>query len=326
MYKVPIAGKKGDYMGYMNWYPSHRKKPYKAKLTTAEVFSEWLELLIILDTALYEWEGLPDSVDTRCLELDLCYIGSTLCFKDDIMGEYYCLPCNFGGKYDIYGKPLERIVYSPYNNYHNRLTIDNSVIIMSNYLMRPHYYTLLDYAERITNIVRTLDINVNAQKTPFILISDETQRLSLENLFKKVDDFEPAIHVKKEMLDMNAVKTLQTEAPYLADRLDGLFHNVFNEALTFMGYNNANQDKKERLVASEVQGNNASIAGQQTSGLIARKRGAYEMNRMFGFNCDVKIRENLVIPQSANEITYMYPYASDFSTISGNEASKHGRT
>lgn len=312
-------------MPYMNWYHSKRMK-YKAEMTTAEIFSEWLELLIILDTALYEWVGLPESIDTRCLELDLCYMGYDLCFKDDVMNEYYCLPCNFGGRYNIYGKPYERIVYSPYNNYHNTLSIDNSVIIMSNYLMRPHYYTLLDYAERITRIVRTLDINVNAQKTPFILISDEEQRLSLENLYKKIDDFSPAIHVKPGMIDLNSVKALQTEAPYLADRLDGLLHNTFNEALTFMGYNNANQDKKERLVAAEVQGNNSNVAGQQNSGLIARKRGAEEMNKTFGFNCDVKIRDNLLVPQSANEITYMYPFASDFSTISGNEASKNGRS
>lgn len=313
-------------MSYVNWYPSKRRRPYRAMLETAEIFTEWLELLVILDTALYEWIGLPDSIDTRCLELDLCYTGFDLCFKDDVMQEYYCLPCNFGGRYDIYGNPYERIVYSPYNNYSNHLTNENSVIIRSNFLMRPHYLTLVDYAERITRIVRTLDININAQKTPFILVSDEEQRLSLENLYKKVDNFEPAIHIKQGMLEMNAVKTLQTEAPYIADRLDGLLHNTFNEALTFMGYNNSNQDKKERLVAAEVQGNNSNVAGQQNSGLIARKRGAEEMNKMFGFNCDVKIRDNLVIPQSVNEITYMYPFSSDFSTISGSEVSKNGRT
>lgn len=312
-------------MPFIQWYPSRRSKNFRSKITTAEVFSEWLELLIILDTSLYEWIGLPDSVDTRSLELDLCYMGYNLLFKDEVMDKYLCLPCDFGGEYDVYGIPFERRVYSPYNNYQNVLHKDNSVIIMSNYLMRPHYYTLLDYAERLTRVVRTLDINVNSQKTPFILIADPEQELSIKNLYKQVDEFNPAIYVKKGMTELNAVKTLQTEAPYIADRLDGLLHNVFNEALTFMGYNNANQDKKERLVAAEVQGNNANVAGQQNSGLIARQRAVKDMNKLFGFNADVRIRENLIIPQSLNEISYMYPFASDFSTISGNGSSKNGR-
>ena len=65
------------------------------------------------------------------------------------------------------------------------------------------------------------------------------------------DGNEPFIFGDKDM-EFDGIKCLKTDAPYVADNLQVLKHQIWNEALTFCGIENSNQDKKERLVADEV--------------------------------------------------------------------------
>ena len=67
-------------------------------------------------------------------------------------------------------------------------------------------------------------------------------------------------------------------------------HMIWNEAMTFLGLNNSNQDKRERLVANEVEANNEQVEGCLNAGLKARQRACREINRIFGTNISVRKR------------------------------------
>ena len=68
-----------------------------------------------------------------------------------------------------------------------------------------------------------------------------------------------------------------------------------NEALSYFGLNNANTDKKERLISSEVESNNEEIETARNIMLNARKQACQMINEMFGLNIDVrfKVREEV---------------------------------
>ena len=63
-----------------------------------------------------------------------------------------------------------------------------------------------------------------------------------------------------------------------------------NEALTFLGINNANTDKKERLITDEVKANDEQLYVARQVMLNARKQACEEINKMFGLNIDVEFR------------------------------------
>ena len=62
--------------------------------------------------------------------------------------------------------------------------------------------------------------------------------------------------------------------------------------MTFLGVNNANMDKRERLVTNEVEANNQQVQASEDVMLKARERACKLINKMFGTNIKVT-RRNL---------------------------------
>lgn len=54
---------------------------------------------------MYKWEGLPDTIDERFLELTLFDNGYGLYFRDEIIGDLF-LQCTIGGELDVYRIPI----------------------------------------------------------------------------------------------------------------------------------------------------------------------------------------------------------------------------
>lgn len=253
-------------------------------------YRQYLNRLTELAISMFEWKNLPDTVDARYLELHLFETGCMVYFKDDVIGDL-CLDCIVNGRLDVYGNPLLRRAYSGYNNYQKLLSYKDSVIIWNNYL---HSNSILDvemFARRLYNIDRIIDINANAQKTPVLVLGNEKQRLTLLNLYKEYDGNAPFIFGDKN-LDINALKALSTNAPYVCDKLYQLKTQIWNEALTYLGISNINIQKKERLISDEVTRNQGGTIASRYSRLESRRQAVEKINDMFGTNIEVNYRED----------------------------------
>lgn len=253
-------------------------------------YRQYLNRLTELAISMFEWKNLPNTVDARYLELHLFETGCMVYFKDDVIGDL-CLDCIVNGRLDVYGNPLLRRAYSGYNNYQKLLTYKDSVIIWNNYL---HGNSILDvemFARRLYNIDRIIDINANAQKTPVLVQGNEKQRLTLLNLYKEYDGNAPFIFGDKN-LDINALKALSTNAPYVCDKLYQLKTQIWNEALTYLGISNINIQKKERLITDEVTRNQGGTIASRYGRLETRRQAVKKINDMFGTNIEVNYRED----------------------------------
>lgn len=274
-------------------------------------YIQYLNRLTELAISMFEWKNLPETVDIRYIEMQLFETGCLVYFDDDVMGNL-CLNCLYNGRLDVYGNPVLRRAYSRYNNYQKLLKPDNSVIIWNNYL---HTNSILDikmFARRLYNLDRIIDINANAQKTPVLIQGSEKQRLTLRNLYKEYEGNMPFIFGDKN-LDINALKSIQTNAPYVADKIYTLKTQVWNEALTYLGISNINIQKKERLITDEVTRNQGGTVASRYSRLEMRRVAVNKINEMFGTNIEVNYREDF--QQIDNELE---PTEAGADTIGGD--------
>lgn len=250
-------------------------------------FRQYYNRLTELSISMFDWKNLPDTVDPRYLELTLFTDGQAVFFKDEEIG-FLALQNAKGGKFNVYRIPVNRRAYAV-NGYQKDLTDKDSVIIFNNYLHNNSRLDVEMFARRLWNLDRAIDVNANAQKTPVLIQCDETQRLTMLNLYKKYDGNEPFIFGDKN-LNPNAIKTLKTDAPYVADKLYQLKTQIWNEALTYLGISNINITKKERLITDEVTRNQGGTIASRYSRLEARRDACKEINKMFGLDiwCDYR--------------------------------------
>lgn len=266
------------------------RQKWESALMNNRTYLQYYNRLLELAINMYEWKNLPPTVDERFLELILFSDGMAVFFKDEVLG-YLGLQCMIAGRLDVYRIPMIRTAYAT-NGYQAKLDARNSVIIFNNYT---HTNSMLDvemYAKRLYNIERTIDVNVNAQKTPLIVRATEAQRMTMKNMYMQYDGNEPFIFADNT-IDMDNIKVLKTDAPYVADKLNILKRQIWNEALTYLGIENSNTEKKERLISDEVNSNLGGVEAQRFCRLNARRKAAEQINAMFGLNIQVDFREEL---------------------------------
>lgn len=237
-----------------------------------------------------EWKNLPDTVDARFLELTLFEDGAGVYFNDDVLGNLF-LQATLDGRLNVYREPIKTKAYAV-TGYLKDLNETNSVIIHNNMLHTNSVKACKMFAMRLANIDRTIDVNINAQKTPVLIKSGENERLSMVNLYQQYDGGMPFIF-GSDQLNTDNITALRTDAPFVATQLYELKTNIWNEALTYLGISNVNITKRERLVSDEVNRSQGGSIASKFSRLHERQTAVEKINKMFGTNISVDYREEL---------------------------------
>jgi hypothetical protein len=260
-----------------------------AKNVKQLTYNDYYFRLMLLALSVFEWEGLPNGIDPKYIERYLFHEGSCMFFKDKKLG-WMVAKCSRQGGLNYYDEPVylrpNATNYIRARSYENH---EECVFITNNDYCIPTSRTLRLYAARLAEIQRTADVNIIAQKTPLIVKGNDKQIKSLRQVIKNFLGDEPVSLVDKQ-LDISEMKVLNTAAPVVFDKLTIEKNKMWNECMTFLGINNANTDKRERLVDDEVQANNQQIELSAHVMLKARERAAEEISKMCGCTVTVKLR------------------------------------
>lgn len=263
-------------------------KQYEKQLND-RTFRDYYNKLKLLSKCMFKWDNLPNGLNEKWIENFLFSEGKCMFFKDKEKG-FMVTKCNDGGLVNFYDEPtILRPVATNYENDSEYINGEDCVLIRNNDDMIPTESTVLLYAYKLTDISRTIDINISAMKTPVLILCSDKQKLTLKNIYKQWNGFEPVIFGDKEV-DLSGVKVLKTDAPIVFDKLQIAKHQIWNEIMTFLGVDNANMDKRERLVDDEVQANNEQIEMMAQIMLKSRERACEEINTLFGTNISVALR------------------------------------
>jgi len=264
-----------------------------AKKINDFTFTDYYFRLTNLARSVFEWSGLPNNMSEKWIEKYLFTDGQCVFYEDEKVGLVVCR-CSAGGTLNEYDEPttVQPIAHSLSSSGKSLKNNKECVVIYNNDSKTPTQPTIKLFAYRLADITRTADINIHAQKTPILLYGADKKTLSLKNIYKKWTGNEPVIHVDENAFDSKTGLTvLKTEAPVVFDKLRAEKNAVFNECMTFLGIDNANMDKKERLVADEVSSNNEQIEASAYSMLKAREEACEQINKLFGTNISVKMRD-----------------------------------
>lgn len=271
---------------------------WRAKNVNDLTFQQYYNRLTELSISMFDWKGLPDSVDPRFLELVLFSKGVAVFFRDDVLG-CLALATAISGRWNVYNIPINRRAYAT-NGYHQELDETNSVLIYNNMIHTPSRLDVEMFSRRLANLDRVIDVNANAQKTPVLIRCDERERLTLLNLYQQYEGNEPFIYGNKA-INANPLECISTGAPYISDKLYTLKTQIWNEALTYLGISNVSFQKKERMISDEVSRAQGGVVASRYSRLESRRQACKQINNMFGLNVSCEYREDWQAPPELDE-------------------------
>jgi hypothetical protein len=238
----------------------------------------------------FNWKGLPDSVDTRFMEVSLYNYCLVVVFEDQVTGKLLAARATPGGGYDMNMNPLSYRLQPlqtgtlPQHLRNLELSARKVVPVWGNAMRIPDYDIVQFYSSRIAQTERTIDINLKAARMTKILAVDENMRLTVENINRMLENGDYAISVTKQVgaAIEDIVKVLDMGVhPEQIERLSIVRDRFWGNLMGLLGINNANQDKKERLVANEVEGNDDQVGNFRRINLNWRQKAADQITKIW---------------------------------------------
>lgn len=274
-----------------------------AQLMNGYTYNDYLERMKKICLSMFEWQNLPDTMNARYLEMCLYYKGQAALLKDDTYG-FINTQAADSGYINIYGLPTLLNCWSySYNSQRNLYVPDSDdteqdscILVMNTYERVPTCATIELFAKRLAEAQRTIDINLAAQRTPCLVLTDKNQEFTLRQMYAQYEGNSPVIYANKDQLNPEAIKTIDTQAPYVIDKLMGYKREIWNEFLSFIGVSNLSE-KRERLVTAETDSNNELVNLNMQSYLVPRQKACEEFNKLFNLTGDkaisVRVRSDL---------------------------------
>jgi hypothetical protein len=284
-----------------------------AVLMNNATYFDYLERFKRIALSMFEWTNLPDSMDARYLERCLYYTGQAAMLYLEPYG-FINTKSATSGKLNLYGLPTRIRCYSygeintsrrvfngvseavaKINGYEDDTDDDRSteaILVLNNWEGVATATTVELFAMRMAIAERAIDVNIRAQKTPFMVVTNDNERLSMMNALDQVEKNAMALVVERNHFDPESFKTLETQAPYVADKLTDYKCGIWNEFLTFLGVDNISE-KRERMISAETMSNNECVNLNMMASFKTREKAAKEFNQKYGKNVEVKLRSDV---------------------------------
>ena len=255
--------------------------------------------------SVFEWEGMPDQVmriPRRQPEKQLYETGSFTMFRHEDSGQFFMLPvASMNIQKNAYGEPSQwramalGELAAPIGAL--KLSPENAVLFRNNDTYTPSKPYVEELIKQLVNVEYTLRLNINAQKMPWSMRSNNYNIISNKNLFRQIYECEPIIYHDDMMTD--ELELIKTDAPVIMAELNDAY-NVYDQRICeFLGIDCVARDKKERLTAEEADANDEKIDSIKKVKLEQRKEGCDLANDLWGIDLSVKLADYTKDPRDS---------------------------
>lgn len=292
-------------------YGDFRNNPNTNRKTVYERM--YIRVLTEICTNRFSWEGLPDEIDKRFLELELFRHALVVFFWDDNFDKYFALRGSGAGIWNMYDNPttfkvvgntmMSRTlkagagqISADVKNINEPIKDkEGCVPIWANTLRTPDWDIVYLQSTKLAEIERTIELTIQQMRKMTLFAVDDNERQSFMNIWRQWQEGQPAVFGtetmtsaigdKIQMFDLGVDKELVLNLQVAKSK-------IWNETMTLLGINNANQEKRERLVADEVSANDSQVMAVRNSAISARQYAADLINEKYGLDVKVEWNEN----------------------------------
>ena len=255
--------------------------------------------LIRLVFSSYEIIGVPEKWDYDYMITHL-FVDGFFTITDTAAG-IIPLRCGVTG-INYWDRPTEVIVAVPILGNFRRKINENCALIKLQY----DYKGIMPLIQRYSTQLAMCDsaIAVNLMNTKAAIIGqaeDSKQAQTLKKMFDEISSGKPFVVTKNGMVKIGETVIFNpVKQAFVADDVLLVKRKLMNEFLTRIGISNANTDKRERLIADEVNANNEESDFAKNHWIKTVNEGLQAANRLYDLN--LRFRQADIIPNNVDRI------------------------
>ena len=299
--------------GYLVFAYLETRQGYEKLDTMQRIETQMFLLFMSLAVHQFEWTGLPPELRPYNLEKVLNLYGQGVIFK---VGEDFVVTNAVNSsKLNIYGEPTQvNAVAMNGRNFGDKYvntTIDekgrvreqNGVLIKNNLYAVSTYYMLKPFIDHLCFIWESKGINCGLSRVKALVYANKSLAGTIKQEIKKIvgsRDAFPVINEKTNIL--KEIDKVDLNVQYEPDLYWKDFDKTFALMCQLVGITtNLSQDKKERLIVSEVESNDELTTIVEDTRLEYRKLACEKVKEIFDADWQVENKVYKVKPTTVDE-------------------------
>lgn len=269
-------------------------------LDKSKAVDSYVRYMLVRTQAMFEYQGLPDTIPQKNLEYLLQTRGS--CFITKVEGKLYALSGNAGGELDVYGDPTQYTVSNTALNLSKTYDIAKDGVLMRNDALEVGLLPLLQkYGALLAeNTLSMRTILIVLRMVMIISASDDKTAVSAQKFIRDIENGKFSAVGESAFFEGLKVQTTPNAQNYLTQFMEMeqyLRGSCYNDIGLASQYNMKRANLTEREVAKDD-----DVLLPLIDNMIKERETALQaINSMFGTEITVDYASSWKIAHAQNE-------------------------
>ena len=239
----------------------------------------------------YQITGVPEGWDIDYMK-ERIFLDGKLCICDTALG---VLPLQTGvSGLNVFNHPTTCVIANPVlGSFEKMINIDCALVkLQFNY---GNVWPIINrYACLLAMCDSSISVNLmNSHAAAIFGAESKAEAESYKRMYDQITSGKPGVFISENLAKRLADRLLfnHVKEQFIALDVEELKQRIMDDFLSDIGINNANTDKRERLITSEVDSNYQEVRSGAEHWLDNIREGFEVANRLFDLNLDIIRRE-----------------------------------
>lgn len=287
-------------------------------------YKYWFYKLLALTLPAFTYEGLPDSLPAREIELQLQLTNHCVTFMKD--GDIYTAETSVFYP-DVYYQPTKFTYANPVIGGRTGNLDDPDVCIIWNNCLKDTIggmdvdssllTFIMHYARQLADLSSTINIyTVNSRLTNFPIAKNDSVRASIKKFFDSLALGKREIIADEDII-LNSFAVEEAGAKRTPDTLKDFIQckdNILEQFFRDLGIK-FRQNKRAQMTEEEIESDDQVLLISLDDMLEARREGIKKFNDIYGLNVTVDINEKYKRPDTVNSLVSGIKRASSYKEV-----------
>lgn len=244
----------------------------------------WKNYLLRMIFGAFDFNNIPEGWEKDYM-LEHLFLDGMFAITDTELG-VLPLACGVFGV-NVFNHPTSVNIANPVLGNLTRTIDKDCALVKLEYTYHGIHALLNRFADLLAQCDKSVSVNLmNSTATVIMFADDKAQAETMKNMYDEISLGKPAVFVKRSQVQKSDIYFNNVKNNFIADDIQIVQRKIIDQFLTTVGINNANTDKRERMIRAEAESNDTEVQASVEHWLETVNHGIDTANKLYGLNIE----------------------------------------